>query len=199
MKESEVHPHVPEEKAELFSSFDGGSTEIEYLDFLTGLIRIVKPEMILETGTYRGFGTIALLRGVKANGFGKVVSIDIDQKQEPNKLKHPDIEYVEADSLKWLAETDYKFQFAFFDSELKMRLDEYRICSDRKVVEPGSVVVFHDTSKTRVLWNQDTNQAVPDPATKVFWSKMQDLIEVGYFKDAFQFPLSRGLTMMRSK
>lgn len=199
MKESEVHAHVAEEKADLFSSFDGGSTEIEYLDFLTALVRVEKPELILETGTYRGFGTIALLRGIKANGFGKIVSLDINQHQEPNKVQHPDIEYVEADSLEWLAKTELKFNMAFYDSELKIRLDEYRICSDRKLLAPGTLVAFHDTSKTRVLYNSDTKQNVPDPATRIFWSKMSDLVEVGYFKDAFIFPLSRGMVIMRSK
>jgi hypothetical protein len=40
---------------------------------------------------------------------------------------------------------------------------------------------------------------VQDPETEVFWSNFNDLVEVGYFRDGMIFPLSRGMTLARTK
>ena len=60
LQESFTHPHCPEEKAELFFTFDVGSTEVESLELLHAIIRRTKPQMCLETGTFCGIGTIAI-------------------------------------------------------------------------------------------------------------------------------------------
>jgi hypothetical protein len=60
-KEINVHPHTPEERADLFLTYDMGSTEIEVLNWLHAMVCLLKPQSILETGTCRGLGTIALL------------------------------------------------------------------------------------------------------------------------------------------
>ena len=59
-KETDVHPHVSEEKGDLFDASDGGSTEYEVLNWLHSTIRLLKPQEILETGGWDGLGTIAL-------------------------------------------------------------------------------------------------------------------------------------------
>lgn len=55
----------------------GVSTELEALDVLYGLVRLLKPDLIVETGCFLGFGTYALGRGALDNGRGRVVSCDI--------------------------------------------------------------------------------------------------------------------------
>ena len=77
-KEINVHPHIPEERADLFLSFNSGSSEIEVLNWLYSTICLLKPENILETGAAYGLGTIALASACKANGFGIVHSVEID-------------------------------------------------------------------------------------------------------------------------
>lgn len=56
---------------------DGGIEE-DLLAFLTALVQFLKPQLILETGTYYGTSAIALARGCVANGFGYVHTLEID-------------------------------------------------------------------------------------------------------------------------
>src|ERR1700694_3131550 len=76
--EAEAHPHDPAERAELFLGYNTGSTEMEVLNWLYATILLLKPQHIVETGAADGLGTIALASACKANGFGRVHSIEID-------------------------------------------------------------------------------------------------------------------------
>src|SRR5262249_34901863 len=72
------HPHVPEEKAHLFTALDNGSTEFEVLNLLHALVSTFKPEVALETGTYRGFGAIAMASAMAANGVGRLHTVELN-------------------------------------------------------------------------------------------------------------------------
>lgn len=64
----------------LWSELDpGGGTEIETLYFLETMVQLLKPEVIVETGTMYGASAAALARGVRANGFGHIWSYEVDQ------------------------------------------------------------------------------------------------------------------------
>jgi len=154
-KETDVHPHVPEDKANLYSAADGGSTEYEILNWLYANVRLLKPEYILETGSWEGLGTVALAHACKMNGFGKVITIENNPKQcvkvesmiEENNLK--DYAVVECfDSLHYLSITNYKFDLGFFDSATEIRPKECEICFNRNIIK--NLAVFHDTSPYRV-------------------------------------------------
>ena len=56
--EAEIHPHEDVEKAHLFHAFDGGSTEIEILNWLHATVLMLKPKYILETGGFEAMGTL---------------------------------------------------------------------------------------------------------------------------------------------
>jgi len=154
-KETDVHPHVPEDKAHLYSSADGGSTEYEILNWLHANIRLIKPKFILETGAWEGLGTVALAHACKMNGFGKVITIENNPKQcvkvesmiEENNLKN--FAVVECfDSLHYLSITKYVFDLGFFDSATEIRAKECGICFERNILR--NLAVFHDTSPYRV-------------------------------------------------
>ncbi|HEY1265257.1 MAG TPA: CmcI family methyltransferase [Terriglobales bacterium] len=63
---------------ERWKMVDPQSAEIEVLDFLESLVRTVKPELIVETGTFVGHSAIRMARALKANGFGKIITIEFD-------------------------------------------------------------------------------------------------------------------------
>jgi predicted O-methyltransferase YrrM len=154
-RESDIHPHVPEEKAHLFEATDGGSTELEVLNFLYACIRVMKPEYVLETGGWQGIGTVALAAACKANGFGKVISLEflpeqcvrIEQLLEENRV-HKYAEVVCMDSISYLQQNKQVFDIGFFDSEPLIRPEEARICLENKTLK--KLAVFHDTSPLRV-------------------------------------------------
>lgn len=62
----------------LWSARDAEASEVEVGDFMFGLVRLVKPKVVLETGCYQGDTTLALVRAVESNGFGSVYSCDTD-------------------------------------------------------------------------------------------------------------------------
>lgn len=153
-EESVLHPHCPQEQAELFLSADATSTEIETLNFMHALACLLKPEKILETGTAKGLGTIALASACRDNGFGKVHSLEIeagavlaarDRLSIAGLASYADIHC--ADSRDWLLATEHRFGLGFFDSEIEIRAEEFAICRNRGMLTGAAA--FHDTSPRR--------------------------------------------------
>src|SRR5260370_34231803 len=54
------------------------NAEVEVLDFLKSLVTTVKPELVVETGTFAGLSTLRIAEGLEANGFGCVVTCEHD-------------------------------------------------------------------------------------------------------------------------
>lgn len=198
MRETDFHEHVASERGDLFECHDGGSTELEYLDLIWAFVRVYKPKLILETGALRGFGTVSLARACQANKMGRVVSVEMMHNyveetqvrlQQAGLTQYATL--IEANTMDFLAETDFQFGFAFFDSDLKLRCKEYELCFDRGLVQPGALVAFHDTSATRVQHGR------PDPESKIFWDDFEKLKAIGKIKQHVVFPYSRGLVVAK--
>lgn len=153
-RESEIHPHVPQERAELFEVADSGSTEYEVLNWIHSFIRVLKPSLIVETGAWEGMGTVALAHACKLNGFGKVHSLEKEPSccvrlqtiLEEEKLL-PWAEVHLCDSLEFLQSTQLKFDVGFFDSLTEIRGRECEILMDKGALK--KLAVFHDTSEFR--------------------------------------------------
>src|SRR6202048_5384525 len=58
--------------------YDSMSAEVEVLDVLCQPVKTVKPEGIVETGTFSGLSTLRLAEGLKANGVGRVITCEFD-------------------------------------------------------------------------------------------------------------------------
>lgn len=154
IKESIAHPHVEKELASLFDVADGGSTEYEVLNWLHSNVRVLKANLILETGTWNGFGTMALAHACKLNGFGKVHSLEIIQSQHARiqeLLKKENLsEWAEVhlvNSISFLNQSDLIFDIGFFDSEIPIRPLECEILLNNNRIK--KLAVFHDTSPYR--------------------------------------------------
>lgn len=50
--------------------------DVESGEFLYGLIRMIKPKCVIETGTFEGFSAVYIAQGLKDNGFGFLWTID---------------------------------------------------------------------------------------------------------------------------
>ncbi len=194
-RESEAHPHSPEERAELFLAHNTGSTEIETLNWLHATICLTKATCILETGSLDGLGTIALAAACRDNGLGKVHSVEIDpaacERLVSRMQRYGLANYVEvhcSGSLEFLQKTDLVFDFGFFDSLCDIRAEEYCICLDRKIIQ--GIAAFHDTSahRTKSLLN-DPPVAVHNEYRRKIHELARDPRNSGYFEHI----LSRGL------
>jgi len=197
--EDAAHPHCQLEQASLFQTFEGAGTEIETLWLLWALVRITKPQLVLETGTLHGIGTLALASALKENGRGKLVSLEIDREmalEAYRVLKSTDLteffEIVNQDSLTFIEGLDTKqirFDFAFFDSKTNVRPVEFK-----RLYEKGgltNLVAFHDTSRLR-----EKTFIVKDEPQDPYVAEL-DKIEKTYCRGALEFTLAKGLRVMQ--
>src|ERR1700733_14358462 len=75
----EDHRATPEgPRPERWSMYDSMTAEAEVLEFLRALVTTVKPELVVETGSFLGVSTLWIAQGLKANGFGKIISCEFD-------------------------------------------------------------------------------------------------------------------------
>jgi|SRR5579863_3251654 len=187
------HCHVEAERAWLFHSEDTQSTEEEYLHLLHSLVLCLKPERVLETGSFRGLGTCVIARALKSNELGHLTSLEVvprvaDWAREllrVNALNEWADVLVE-NSLEFLSTTDQKFDFALFDSMIPLRCQELTICLDRGLLKTGDMVALHDTSRVRTI-----TPGVPDPQTPQLWKEIEAFSRIKFV----EFPFSRGLVL----
>lgn len=203
------HCHVLEEKGYLFHSEDTQATEDEYLHLLHALVYSLKPSHILETGSYKGIGTAFMAKALKRNhdldpevleSFsynGKITSVEMEPAAAQYAFKMLEANRVDqfariilSDSIEYLKVTEDRYDFAFFDSQLPLRVKELEICMGRGLLAPGSMWAMHDTSRLRTL-----SPGAPDPQTSVLWQELESLKGVTFL----EFPLSRGLVVGQVK
>src|SRR5436853_6069097 len=75
----EYHRATPEcPHPERWSMYDSMTAEIEVLEFLRTVVTTVKPELVLETGTFSGTSTLWIAEGLKANRRGRIITCEFD-------------------------------------------------------------------------------------------------------------------------
>jgi hypothetical protein len=119
--------------------YDGTASEVEMGDLLYGLVRMLKPDLVVETGTYKGNSTQRMAKAVEKNGLGRIVTCDPYQNNPWFPPAWPEITFKRCESLsvEELKEAD----FVFSDSHEDVRMLEYEL------VKPGCVFVIHDTDQ----------------------------------------------------
>jgi prolipoprotein diacylglyceryltransferase/predicted O-methyltransferase YrrM len=146
----EATPPTPEcPHPERWRMMDPMTAEAEVLEFLKALVTTLKPELIVETGTFMGVSTVRMAEGLKANGFGKIVTIEYDPVAFAKAKERIDgsglkawIEYRNASSLETPIEG--RIDLLFSDSDLGIREQEVR----RFLLQmnPHGLIVMHDAS-----------------------------------------------------
>jgi predicted O-methyltransferase YrrM len=134
---------------EWWQMVDSQSSELEILDFLKSIVITTKPQLIVETGTFIGYSAIKMAEGLKANGFGKLITIEFDpdifakakQRIELSGLRDW-IEYRNASSLE--TPIDGTIDILFSDSHLTIREQEIRRFLPQ--IDPRGLILIHDAS-----------------------------------------------------
>lgn len=136
---------VPEYSDSFKPSTEGINVEVEVIEFLVGLVRLLKPRIVVETGCYCGITSLALAEACQDNEIGHVFTSDIDPLAVAETKRIASLEggmefwltVREGPALEQLpiAEADLLFS----DSSYESRLEEI------KLLKPGAVGVLHDT------------------------------------------------------
>ena len=67
----EYHRPTPEcPHPERWSMYDSMTAEVEVLEFLRTLVTTIKPNLVVETGTFMGVSTLWIAEALRLNGLG---------------------------------------------------------------------------------------------------------------------------------
>ena len=134
---------------ERWSMFDSMTAEVEVLEFVRTVVTTIKPELVVETGTFSGISTLWIAEGLKANGRGKVVSCEFDPKVYANARERIEksglgewIELRNESSLEMKVEG--RIDLFFSDSDMPVREQEVRRFLPQ--ISPFGVILMHDAS-----------------------------------------------------
>ncbi|SFS05270.1 Predicted O-methyltransferase YrrM [Granulicella pectinivorans] len=146
----EYHRATPEcPHPERWSMIDSMTAEVEVLEFLATLVTTIKPELVVETGSFLGVSTEWIARGMQRNGFGKVISCEFDPVvYEKAKARLagsellPWMEFRNESSLEMKVEGTIDLLFS--DSDTPIREAEVKRFLPQ--MKPTGVILMHDAS-----------------------------------------------------
>lgn len=132
--------------------FGGGyAVELEVGELLYGLVRSIKPVMVVETGTHKGYSTLLIASALEANGAGHLHTVDeIDYGVSAVLLHYrlsTRVTFVKGDSAVVLTELAKKgpIDFLWLDADHGTEFVLRELAAARPALGRGSYVAFHDT------------------------------------------------------
>jgi predicted O-methyltransferase YrrM len=146
----EYHRPTPEcPHPERRHMYDSMTPEAAVLEFLRSLITTLKPALVVETGSFLAVSTLWIAEGLRANGFGKIISCEADpvvfaeaQKKVAASELAPYIELRNESSLEMTI--DGTIDLFFSDSDMPVRALEVRRFLPQ--IRPTGLILLHDAS-----------------------------------------------------
>lgn len=124
-----ISPEVTDNEGKGYAMADTGAVSYEDAEYLWGLVRLIKPKHILETGTFTGLSSLYMAQALKENGRGDLVTLEVEMT---HKLRAEDLwrkcgvsDYVTCklqSSLEF--QTQEQYELIFLDSEPQTRFIE---------------------------------------------------------------------------
>jgi predicted O-methyltransferase YrrM len=146
----EYHRPTPEcPHPERWSMYDSMTAEVEVLEFLRCLVTTLKPELVVETGTFSGISTLWIAEGLKQNGRGKIITCEFD----PVVFANAKARIAASDVAGWIecrnessleTKIEGRIDLLFSDSEITIREDEVRRFLPQ--MNPQGLILIHDAS-----------------------------------------------------
>ncbi len=132
------------DKDKLWSANSVDGAEKEVGEFIYGLIRLIKPKVVVETGCYMGDTTVMLEKAIKDNDYGELYVCDINDKCIEETKKRVNCSVEKKTGIELIRELGDRIEFAFIDSGYNSREEE--IAELIKHLDKGQMFVLHDTA-----------------------------------------------------
>lgn len=120
-------------------------------NLLSMLSKMIRPDRILEIGTYTGYSAICLAQGLRGNG--KLHTIDVNEELEKTVRSYfkeaglgNQISYHVGDAMQIIPGLDERFDIVFIDADKKNYCNYYDLVFDK--VNPGGYIIADN-----VLWS----------------------------------------------
>ena len=146
----EYHRATPEcPHPERWHMYDSMTAEVEVLEFLRTLVTTLKPELIVETGSFLGVSTLWMAEGLRANGFGRIVSCEFDPvvfAKAQEKIAASELaSYIELRNESSLEmKIEGSIDLFFSDSDVDIREAEVKRFLPQ--IRPTGLILMHDAS-----------------------------------------------------
>lgn len=138
-----------------YSAFNSGGVESEVGEFLYGLVRMMKPQNVLETGTHLAVGAAYMGLALQDNGFGHLDTIEfqIDNHFQANKRistmglqSYVTVHFGDVAKFDPVSTSKYNssktYQFIFLDTEPQTRFAELE--QFYPFLDEGGYMFIHD-------------------------------------------------------
>lgn len=119
--------------------------------FLSMISRMIRPEKILEIGTYTGYSALCLCEGLQTGG--KLITIDINEELESLTRRYfaqskydNQIDYKIGNALNIIPDLHDTFDLVFMDADKINYISYFNICLDK--IRPGGFILADN-----VLWS----------------------------------------------
>jgi predicted O-methyltransferase YrrM len=182
-----------------YKMWDSGSAEVEVLELLYALVRIMKPQNVLETGSHKGWSAGYMAQGLKDNGFGHLDTLEyLPEYYQMTLRKIEDLllkDYVlchSIDAKDFIPTVNY--QIIFIDTEPETRFKEF--IKFYPHLDDGGIMMIHDLGSGLHQIEVEGKEfgwpfgKLPD--------KIKQLIKNKEIQ-SFHFPSPRGLWVVQKK
>jgi predicted O-methyltransferase YrrM len=165
---------------------------------LTMLSKMIRPETILEIGTFTGYSAICLAKGLQKNG--KLITIEIDDELESIAAKYFEkaglkncIEQKIGEATKIIPALNQTFDLVFIDADKREYRNYFELVFDK--VNSGGYIIADNT-----LWN---GKVLKTPAADDLQTKgiidFNTFIKNNSAVEKVILPLRDGMTVIRKK
>ena len=164
---------------------------------LSMLSKMIRPERILEIGTFTGYATLCLAEGLRENGFIYTIDINVELEDmvrsnfEKSDL-NTKIKYQIGDAKEIIPTLHETFDLVFIDADKKNNATYYNMIIDR--VRSGGLILVDN-----VLWSGKVlDQEISDQKTS-FISKFNEMVSADQRVEKLILPVRDGLFLIRKK
>ncbi|HEX2594753.1 MAG TPA: class I SAM-dependent methyltransferase [Rhizomicrobium sp.] len=168
-----------------WSAPDEWATETEVSRFVADLVRALKPDFVVETGSYVGYTAEQIGLALRDLGRGRLVSIElVHAKSEQARARTAGLPVTIVTNRAAHVEPDQPIDLLFVDSGFTDRMVEVR--HFRQWASPRCVILAHDS-------------AVPTsyPGVPEFFADLEQVVVDGLVHPWLRLPTPRGLALTR--
>ena len=162
------------------------------------LVSMIRPQLILEVGTFTGYATLCMAEGLSDGG--TVHTIEIDDELEDfimktfKKSPYSDrISLHIGDALKVVPQLGLTFDMIFLDGEKREYPDYYAVLLD--YLRPGGYMIADNTLWDGHVVDRDYDSDPPTIAVR----KFNDTVRADDRVEVAMIPIRDGLTIIRKK
>ncbi len=171
-----------------------GKVQGQFLSFLSQMIR---PEKILEIGTFTGYSAYCLAKGL-AKG-GRITTIEVNEELEElvSGFFHEagissKTELIIGDALEIVPSLQETFDLIFIDANKEHYTEYYSLCMN--VLKPGGYIIADN-----VLWSGKVTEVPPKDESAARLNEFNDLVQSDSRVENVFLTIRDGLMLIRKK